>query len=578
MLIFSTFILWFPWIYMPFSAIIISMKTYDDHSIFTEEQLKNMSREHLVELLKIQQNQAVSLGNQVDVYKERVHELEFMNALLSDRLTLAQKKRFGASSEKYADGYEQMNLFNEAESQADPDMKELEYDEVHPSSYKRKKQSGKKENDLSKFPVVRIEHKLTRAEQICRECGEALKVVTTETSRYLRFVPAHFETVEEVVFVYSCNKCGSMVRAEKTPSLLKGSIATPSLVSAIMNAKYVNGLPLYRQEQEFKRYDLYLSTHTMANWMIRCSEDYLFLVYERMRQELLKGSYIHCDETRCQVLDEPEQKAETKNWMWVYMTDSLSGHPQMVIYQYERTRGGYHPKEFLSGYQGYLTTDGYQAYHGLPDDIIVTGCLAHARRRFDECITLLKKDFTKEEIKKSVAHQAMIRIGMLYKIEELIKDKSPEERYIERQKQSKPLLDAYFEWLQTMNTSDLDRRSKIGNAILYSISQEKYLRRYLEDGHLSIDNLECERSIKTFAIGRRNWLFCKSIRGAESSALIYSITESAKLNGLKPYNYLEYIFEAMLIHQSDTDYSFIDHLLPWSPEIPEFCRTNQPNK
>ena len=260
--------------------------------------------------------------------------------------------------------------------------------------------------------------------------------------------------------------------------------------------------------------------------------------------------------------------------MWVYMTDELSDSPQMVIFQYERTRGGYHPREFLKDYQGFLTTDGYQPYHSLPDTIIVTGCMAHARRRFDECLTILKKDMKNGEWKNSIAYEAMRRIGELYKIEEDIRDKSYEERLKVRQEQAKPLLDAYFAWLHSMDTEDLDRRSKIGDAILYSLRQEPYLRVYLEDGHLSIDNNACERSIKAFAIGRRAWLFCKSIRGAEASAVIYSIVETAKLHRLRPYSYLTYVLDSMRCHQKDTDYSFIDDLLPWSPKLPDFCKSS----
>lgn len=554
------------------------MKTNADTLIFTEEKMKNMSPEHLAELVLIQQKQVQKLTSQVSLYQEQVKELEFLNAMLSDKLTLAQRQRFGSSSERYAEGYEQARLFNEAEEKADDSITEPEYEEVHPTSYKRKKAKGKKEEDLSSFPIVRVEHKLEGEALFCEECGTERKVVTTETHRYLRFVPAHFETLEEVVYVYSCPKCSDMIRASKTPSLLKGSIATPSLVAAIMNGKYVNGLPLYRQQQEFKRYGLELSDKTMANWMIRCSEDYLYPLYDRMKQCLLESSYLHCDETRLQVLDEPEQKAETMNWMWVYLTGSNSESPLMVLFQYERTRGGYHPKEFLEDYSGFLTTDGYQVYHSLPESITVTGCMAHSRRRFEACLTPLKKTLTKEQLKGTVAHEAMIRIGMLYKIEELIADKTPEERYIERQKQAKPLLDAFFEWLHLLDTEDLDHRSLIGDAILYTLGQEKYLRGYLEDGHLSIDNSEAERAIKTFAIGRRNWLFSKSIRGAEASAVIYSITETAKLNRLAPYHYLTYVLETMAAHQNDTDYTFIDDLLPWSPNLPDICRSLAPEK
>ena len=544
--------------------------------IFSEEQLQNMSKENIIALMQAMQAHQKKQETKIQLLEEKMQELEFMNALLSDRLTLAQRKQFGSSSEKYADGYKQMNLFNEAEQEADPNAAEPEMEEIHPQPYRRKKTAGKKEQDLSSFETTEIiEHKLEGEDRFCPDCGTKYKVVTTEKVKYLKFVPARFEVVEEITYVYSCPKCGIMKRPQKKPALLKGSVATPSLVAGIMNAKYVNGMPLARQEREFARYNLNLSTKTMANWIILCAQRYLQPVYDLMKEEFLRSRYIHCDETRIQVIDEPEQKGSTQNWMWVYLTDEYSGSPRMVLFQYERTRGGYHPVEFLGEeFRGYLTCDGYQAYHSLPECITVTGCMTHARRRFDEALTPLKKDFTKEQLKETTAYQAMERIGMLYKIEELIRDKTPEEKYTERQKQSKPLLDAFFEWLHSLEDS-VDRSSKIGDAILYTINQEQYLRRYLEDGHLSIDNNAAERAIKNFAVGRRNWLFSKSIKGAEASATVYSITETAILNGLKPYDYLSYILEQMKDLNPFPSKEELLPLLPWSESIPENCRTRR---
>ena len=557
--------------------------------IFTEEQLNRMSSKDMRSLLKImmqhQQKQEETLQKQeetlqkqetrIQLLEEQKKELEFLNAMLSDRLTLAQKKRFGASSEKYAEGYTQMNLFNEAEQEADPNAAEPDLEEVHPSPYRRKKRRGKKEEDLSSFETTEvIEYKLTGTDGYCPDCNTKYKVVTKETVKRLKFIPARFEVVEEVTFVYSCPKCGAMKRPEKTAPLLKGSVATPSLVAGIINAKYVNGMPLARQEREFARYDLDLSTKTMANWIIQCADRYLQPLYDLMKEELLRSKYLHGDETRIQVIDEPDQKGSTQNWMWVYLTDESSGSPQMVLFQYERTRAGYHPKEFLGNlFEGYFTCDGYQAYHSLPDGITVTGCMAHARRRFDEALTVLKKDFTKEQLKETTAYQAMARIGILYKIEEMIREKSPEERYEERQKQAKPLLEAFFEWLHTLEDS-VDRSSLIGEAVLYTLNQEVYLKRYLEDGHLSIDNLAAERSLKNFATGRRNWLFAKSIHGAQASATVYSITETAMLNGLKPYHYLTYVLEKMKDLGPFPEKEAILELLPWSTSLPADCHSN----
>lgn len=414
--------------------------------IFTDKQLNNMSREDLISLMKIVQEQTKKKDTEIQLLKEKQKELEFLNAMLSDRLTLAQRKQFGASSEKYAEGYEQMNLFNEAEASADAETEEL-FEEIRPSSYKRKKRKGKKEEDLSNFETVETRtYKLEGEARYCPECGKKYNVVTKEIVKRLRFVPAKFAVEEEITYVYSCPKCGSMKRPEKEPSLIRGSIATPSLVAGIMNAKYVNGMPLARQEREFARYDLDLFTKTMANWIINCADRYLKPLYQLMKEELLESRYIHCDESRIQVLGEPDQEGTTQNWMWVYLTDESSGSPQMVLFDYERTRAGYHPVNFLGNrFRGYLTCDGYQAYHSLGEGIIVSGCLTHARRRFDAALTALKKDFTKEQLKETVAYQAMSRIGILYKIEEMIHNKTPEEKYEERQKQSRPVMDAMFE-------------------------------------------------------------------------------------------------------------------------------------
>lgn len=542
--------------------------------LFTEEQLHSMSKENIIALMQAMQEHQKKQETEIQILKEKAKELEFLNAMLSDRLTLAQRKRFGQSSEKYADGYTQLNLFNEAEQECGPEGSEPEMEEIHPASYKRKKRAGKKEEDLSMFETTEVvEYKLEGADQYCPDCGTKYKVVTKETVKRLKFIPASFEVVEETTYVYSCPKCGTMKRPEKVPSLLKGSIATPSLVAGIMNAKYVNGMPLARQEREFARYDLNLSTKTMANWIILCADRYLQPLYGLMKEEFLRSRYAHGDETRIQVIDEPEQKGSTQNWMWVYLTDEYSGSPRMVLFQYERTRAGYHPVKFLGDqFQGYFTCDGYQAYHGLPGKITVTGCMAHARRRFDEALTVLKKDFTKEQLKETTAYQAMSRIGMLYKIEEMIRGRSPEERYTERQKQAKPLLEAFFEWLHSLEDA-VDRSSKIGEAVLYTLNQESYLKQYLEDGHLSIDNTAAERAIKNFAVGRRNWLFSKSIRGAQSSATVYSITETALLNGLKPYNYLTYVLERMKDLGAFPKKEDIQELLPWSASLPDDCRS-----
>lgn len=560
------------------------MKKTDLTPIFTDEQLNSMSKENLALIVASMQKKVEALQqtmadkeNQVKLLEEKNSELEFLNALLSEKLSVAQRKQFGASSEKYKDGYEQLSLFNEAEANADLNEAEPEMEEICPSAYTRKKKTSEKDFDISKLPVSkRIEHKLHGKDLIC-ECGGKMKVVTTESKRTLEFVPAHFEIIEEVTYVYSCNHCSKMKRPEKDPGLFNSGIATPSLVSAIINGKYVNGLPLERQHKEFKRFGLELSTKTMSNWMIKVSDRYLSKLFNMMKEELLKSQYLHCDETRVQVLDEPAQSPNSKNWMWVYMTGINSGHHRMVLFDYERTRGGYHPKEFLEGVgECFITCDGYEPYHNLPENITITGCFAHVRRRFEKCLEAHKKNFTKEELKNTNAYKGMQFIGKLYDIEAEIKEKSAEEKYVVRQNESKPVLEAFFEWIHSI-VDQTDSKSLIGDAIHYSFNQEKYLRRYLEDGHLEIDNNNCERQIKNFAIGRRNWLFCKSINGANASAIIYSITETALLNKLNPYRYLTYVLDSMRKLPEFGAEDQIKDLLPWSEKLPKNLTVKEVN-
>ena len=483
-----------------------------NENMLTEQQLNSCCKEQLISLCKILMDQNKEISNRMEN--------------LIQQINLANHRRFGSSSEKdkYPEGYEQMTFyFNEAEAVANACAAEPEYEEIVPKPYKRQKQKGKREADLSGFPVVHIEHKLSDEEKICSKCGKILEVVTTEITSYLKFIPAHFEREEHEVYVYACEDCtcGNIVRAPKEPSLLRGSIATPSIVAAIMNGKYVNSLPLARQESDFERYGINLSRQTMANWMIRCSDEYLSLIYDEMKSHLLSCSVIQADETRVQVLHEENRKPTTESWMWIYRSGELCDGPPIILFNYETTRGGYHPKEYLMGYSGYLTTDGYQAYHSLPESIVVSGCHAHSRRKYDECL----KSIPEKDRKGTVADEAIKRIGLLYKIESLLRDKSADERYEARLKQSKPILEAYFQWLHSMSGA-IDNNSMIGKAINYSLNQQQYLERYLLDGNIAIDNSASERCIRVFATGRKNWEFCNTPNGARASAIIYSITET----------------------------------------------------
>lgn len=523
----------------------------------SDTQLNQLSKEQLLLLCRVLQEKNAEFEKRLD--------------FLTEQIALSQHHRFGSSSEKlpYADEAQQLGFFNDVEAEAAKASGLIpEEDTIDVNSHKRKKEKGKRDLDLSNFPVVRIEHMLTEEEQICSDCHKALKLVTTESYKYLKYIPAHFETEEHVVGVHSCvdSSCGHMVRASKDPSLLRGSIATPSLVSAIMNAKYVNGMPLNRQEAEFARNGVNLDRQKMAYWVVRCSDEYFSLLYDEMKKHLLQCRYNQADETRVQVLHEDGRKATTESWMWVYRTSEKVHDPPVILFSYEQTRGGFHPREFLAGYKGYLTTDACPSYRKFPAEIIVTGCMVHCRRYFHDALMTIDEP----KRKGTVAEEAIKRIAMLYQIETMSKEKSADERLKARQEQSKPLLDAFFAWLKDMESA-ADSKSLIGKAINYALNQQEYLQRYLLDGNIPIDNSATERAIRPFAQGRRAWLFCNTPNGANASATIYSIVETAKANGLHPYNYMTHILETMPKHMNGNSRDFIHDLLPWSNKLPDKC-------
>ena len=536
-----------------------------------------MGMKRKIELSDAQLNQ-FSKDQLVAMYRvlhEKYTEVEKQLDFLTERLSLANRERFGSSSEKlpYAEGARQLDFFNDVELEAAKASGLVpEPETVTVKSHERKKEKGKPAIDLSQYPVVQIRHMLPESEQFCSACNSSLKLVTTESYRYLRYVPAHFETEEHIVGVYSCScsSCNQMVRASKDPSLLRGSIATPSLVSAIMNAKYVNGIPLARQEAEFQRNGVNLDRQKMAYWVVRCSEDYLSLLYDEMKKHLLQCKYNQADETRVQVLHEDGRKATSESWMWVYRTGEKAHGPPVILFSYEQTRSGEHPKAFLEGYEGYLTTDAFSGYRKLPESITVTGCMAHCRRNFNDALVTMDV----EKRKGTVADEAIKRIALLYQIETMAKDKSAEERLQMRQTQSKPLLDAFFAWLKDMEP-EADSKSLIGKAIYYALNQQEYLQRFLTDDNIAIDNNATENAIRPFVRGRRAWLFCNTPNGAKASAMVYSIVETVKANGLHVYNYLTHVFETMPRFMNGTSREFIQDLLPWSDSIPEKCRVKR---
>lgn len=345
--------------------------------------------------------------------------------------------------------------------------------------------------------------------------------------------------------------------------LISGSLASPSLVAHIAVQKYSNGLPLYRLEHGFRYDGVSISRQTMSNWVILCAERYLDPVYERLKQHLLEESVMHADETVVQVLREPDRAAKTKSYEWIYRTSGCSER-KIAIYEYKETRSQEHPRTFLKGFKGLLHTDGYQAYHNLPPEIIVIGCWSHVRRRFE---AILKK-LPKEQREGSNAERGVAYVNALFALERTFADLSPEVRHTKRLEESKPVADAFFAWAAGLRALP---KTPIGEAVYYAISQRKYLENVFLDGRTEISNNRAERTVKPFVMGRKAWLFSNTPAGARASSVMYSILETAKENGLHPYRYMKFLLETL----PGATLSILEALLPWSDSLPEDCRMPQ---
>ena len=533
---------------------------------YTEEQLNSVDKSFLIQLLLQQQEQLEAITKELHASNEKMQ-------FLMEQVILGKQNRFGRSSEKMEDTSQicfrevdgTIVFFNEAEAVCD--LNAAEPEDLELKSPKQPKRKGKKESDLSGLTVRRIDHYLSEEELEIEFGVNGWKQLPDAISKKYHFVPARVEVEEHHIGVYASKTDEHMVKADHPKALLHGSLVSPSLGAAIINGKYVNAVPLYRLEQEFQRYGLQITRQNMANWCIRLAEEYLSILYDHLHEELYFYHVIQADETPV-LVNHDGRGAGSKSWMWVYRSGHLYQDRQIVLYEYQQTRNASHPREFLKGYDGICVTDGYQVYHTLEkelEELTIAGCWVHCRRRFDEALKLISKSYQKE----SNAFLLMKQIQAIYREEGKLKDLSSDERLKQRQAVIKPLVDAFFAYLKTINVS---KKDKFGDAVGYALNQEKYLRVFLTDGDVPIDNNASERAIRGFCIGKKNWQMIDTIHGAKSSAIIYSIVETAKANNLKPFDYVQHLLEEMPKHMDDRDCSFLENLLPWSEKLPAGIR------
>jgi transposase len=510
-----------------------------------------------------------NLIEKIDALELKNAELELKIKFYEEQFRLQQQKLFGRSSEKSKQFEGQLDIFNEIEIEAKPEAPEPTFEEI---TYKRKKQKGHREEMLKDLPLEVIEYTLSDNELNCK-CGGQLHPMKTEIRRELKIVPATVSVLEHHRHVYACRGCekhgivANIKKAKMPESVIPKSIASASSIAHVMTEKYVKAVPLYRQEQEWNRNGITLTRQTMSNWCVEASRRWLKLIYDRMHYQLLKKDILHADETTLQVLKEPGRNADSTSYIWLYQTGKYD--IPIVLYEYQTTRARKHPEKFLTGFNGYLMTDGLESYSGIKG-ITTLGCWTHAKRYFSDAKKALpKKDENRTTL--TVTEEGLSFFTELYKIEKLLRDVTPKERYNERLRQSKPILEKFKVWIKYYKPR-VPPKLLLGKAINYCHNQWEKLERFLLDGRLEIDNNRAERAIKPFVIGRKNWLFSNTQNGATQSAIIYSIIETAKENQLIPFEYLKYLFD-QLPNVENCDNEVLDNFMPWSNLLPEFCKS-----
>lgn len=506
----------------------------------------------------------------IDDLEKQNMELKTLVAWYEEQFRLKKHKEFGASSEKYSDDQLELPLFNEVEITATSLEEELE---ESPTEKESKKNPRKTLGE--NLPVDIVTYSLPPEEQACSSCGNDLHVMKKEIRRELQIIPAQVKIIQHERDVFSCRTCEHenimtpIVQAPMPNPVYPKSMASPSAIAYVLTQKYMAGVPLYRQEKQFEQLGVSLSRQTLSNWVLYSAHQWFEPLVQQMKQTLVSQEVLHADETTVQVLNEKDRAPTSSSYMWLYRTGREG--PKCVLYDYQTTRAAKHPTRFLQGFKGKLQVDGYKGYEGLTN-VTLSGCWAHVRRKFDEALKAAPPSLGGQ---LTLAEQSLQKIAALYRIEKTISSADSEERFKIRQEQSLPLVEAYFSWLKIIRPQVLPK-SKFGEAIRYALNQQKKLMEPFKDGRLDIDNNLAERSIKPFVIGRKNWLFSNSSKGAKASAMIYSLMETAKENRLNVFQYFIYLFET-LPNIDLTNNEELQRLLPWSTELPEQCYLAQVN-
>jgi transposase len=449
-------------------------------------------------------------------------EAKFTIDRLTHQLMLLRRAQFGARAERFLG---QVELFQ------DPVKIEVPLQPKERITYER---IARGRPAIAKdLPRVRIEHDLPQAEQTCGGCGAPMKRIGEETSEQIDYIPARVHVLVHARAKYAC-RCGEggVKTAELPLQPLPKSNASPNLLAHVLVSKYLDHVPLHRMERIFARHGIELSRSTLCDWVLGSAE-LLSPVYDAIKQHVLAAPIIGCDDTILPLQkDGCGRTVQARAWAYLAMGwKDGEPYPPAVAYEFTQTRSGEHPARFLDGFSGYLQADAFAGFNRLfnSGQIVEVGCMAHCRRKFYEV--------AQTHPPPGLAHEALAFIRNLYEIEARIKDRPPDKRHAARQAESVPILASFKTWLDGHYPTLLPR-SSLGNAFYYALSNWQALIRYAENGMLAIDNNAVERSIRPLACGRKNYLFVGSERGGRAAATIYSIIETARVNGCEPFEYL----------------------------------------
>ena len=508
---------------------------------------------------------AVTTESLIEIMNHQLEVIDSKDKTIADlqqKLDYMLRQKFASSSEKFPSN--QPSLFAEDST----DISKEKDSDIEEITYSRKKRGNKKTPPES-LPRVRVEHDINEKDKVC-SCGCSLKRIKEIISEQYDIIPAEFRVIENIRFTYNCSSnCGAKpITTPLTPQVLPKCQVTPSFLATIAVEKFEDAMPLDRQVKKYKnRFGVEFTTTTFSNWMIRASQLRLQPLIDRLSTIQMYSGYIQADETTLQVLNEKNKKAKSKSYIWLKASKELDSdgkykHP-IVLMHYSSNRNENTAASLFNGFAGYMQTDGYAGYNIVAnkDGVTQLGCWAHARRRFADIL----KSGVSDEVSKGYAKEFVDMVSKLYKIEKDIKDDPPDKKKEVREEKSVLIIKDITEWCDKHFLNAHAIGGTIARAFTYLKNQLPKLSIYTEDGRLNIDNNIAENHVRPIAIGRKNWLFATSTKGATALCNWYSIIETAKANGLDAYAYLNYVLTQLPIYEEDG--KDIEDLLPWNVEL-----------